>query len=794
MKKIIKFLTICIAIILIIAFCIIIYKITYKKSDDIQETSTEPVISEIEEDIPVEWHGKYIWNNDMQNNTWNCFRKKFNIESEDFGKVKAQIAVDSKYWLYINGEMVIREGGEKRGQKPASIYYDNIDITKYLKQGENTIAILTWYWGDSGYSYIPSGRGGLLFQAKIDNQYIITDETWKVSHADGFEQDPNIPNYRLVEYNIYYDARKEVKDWYMPEFNDEKWENALYVGEAGGAPWGEMIERDIPIFKNWDLKEYENMDNYRDYKTTKSEEIEMLIGYNAQFMPYLKIESEPGKKIIIKTDQYEDVNGNSLMCTYFTKEGIQEFESPAWINGEKVYYNIPSGVKIISLGYRETGYDTEMTGKFECNDEFYNELWKKANRTLYVNMRDTYMDCPNRERAQWWGDVSIDVIQAMYALDTNSYALYEKGLKTLAGWCDNDELQTVTPVSDSRVFLPIQMLAGIDSIYEFYQYTGNKTAIEGIYPYIKNFLNLWEFDNITGRYKLKEVNSIVWKWEDSGKKIDYDLEENMWYYFALTRMCQISEILDYQEDNADYINKRNSFIPYLNNLWTEKGFKSPYCDEISERANAVAVISGLADKEKFEVITNMFKDDYQTSPFMEKYILEALCKMGKIEEAQKRIKDRYDEMVNSEKACSTLWENWNYEISSKNHAWSGGPLIIMSRYFAGIEPLEKGYDIISVKPQFGELNKISAVTTTIKGDIKLDAEKKDGSLHINLETPSKTRIAIEKIGENAEILINEDVVYKNKKPKKVKNIIYDNEDEKYVYFYIESGKYEINSN
>ena len=57
------------------------------------------------------------------------------------------------------------------------------------------------------------------------------------------------------------------------------------------------------------------------------------------------------------------------------KEGAQEFESLAWMNGEKVCYEIPKGVKIISLGYRETGYDTEMTGSFECNDEFFNKLW-----------------------------------------------------------------------------------------------------------------------------------------------------------------------------------------------------------------------------------------------------------------------------------------------------------------------------------------------------------------------------------------------------------------------------------
>lgn len=190
------------------------------------------------------------------------------------------------------------------------------------------------------------------------------------------------------------------EDWYKSDYNDSNWENAKVLGQAGAEPWGELIRRDIPQFKNYGLKEYENMAEYKDYTTTKTEILEMEISYNAQFSPVLKIEAPRGKKITMKTDQYEDINGDSVMCTYLSEEGEQKFESLAWMNGEKVYYEIPEGVKIISLGYRETGYNTEMVGSFKCDDEFLNQLWKKADRTLYVNMRDSYMDCPNRERAR----------------------------------------------------------------------------------------------------------------------------------------------------------------------------------------------------------------------------------------------------------------------------------------------------------------------------------------------------------------------------------------------------------
>ena len=61
------------------------------------------------------WHAKYIWveneNSSDNSNTWTCFRKSFNIDKKrDIKDIVCRIAVDSKYWLYINGEIVVRDG------------------------------------------------------------------------------------------------------------------------------------------------------------------------------------------------------------------------------------------------------------------------------------------------------------------------------------------------------------------------------------------------------------------------------------------------------------------------------------------------------------------------------------------------------------------------------------------------------------------------------------------------------------------------------------------------------------
>lgn len=53
----------------------------------------------------------------------------------------ARIAADSKYWLWINGRLVVFEGGLKRGPSPYDTYYDPVEIAPYLQNGENTIAV-----------------------------------------------------------------------------------------------------------------------------------------------------------------------------------------------------------------------------------------------------------------------------------------------------------------------------------------------------------------------------------------------------------------------------------------------------------------------------------------------------------------------------------------------------------------------------------------------------------------------------------------------------------------------------
>ena len=110
---------------------------------------------------------QWIWQvQDGPQNTWLSFRKRIVIEKLS-GKIMARIAASSRYWLYINGTPVIRDGGQKRGPSRKDTYVDEVDLTRFFSEGENTIAVMVWDWGKSCFSHVDSGKGGLFFDADL---------------------------------------------------------------------------------------------------------------------------------------------------------------------------------------------------------------------------------------------------------------------------------------------------------------------------------------------------------------------------------------------------------------------------------------------------------------------------------------------------------------------------------------------------------------------------------------------------------------------------------------------------
>lgn len=103
-----------------------------------------------------------------------------------------RIAADTKYWLWVNGDLVVFEGGLKRGPTPDDTYYDRVDLAPYLHRGENRIALLLWHFGKEGFSHRDSGRSGVIVASESRGFELASDSSWlcRIHPAYGTAGDP----------------------------------------------------------------------------------------------------------------------------------------------------------------------------------------------------------------------------------------------------------------------------------------------------------------------------------------------------------------------------------------------------------------------------------------------------------------------------------------------------------------------------------------------------------------------------------------------------------------------------
>ncbi|MCB1134258.1 MAG: alpha-L-rhamnosidase N-terminal domain-containing protein, partial [Verrucomicrobiae bacterium] len=331
------------------------------------------------------WQGVQAAGGGAQPNLWTCYRKSFELAGKP-ATAPARIAVDSKYWLWVNGELVVREGGVKRGPNPQDTYFDVVDLAPHLVQGRNQIAVLAWFFGKDGFSHKNSGKPGFLFEMQAGETTVVSDDSWRTIRHPSFGEASNTPNFRLPESSVRFDARHEPTGWTTPGFDDASWKSPADFGAPPTAPWNRLWERSIPQWKDFGLKDYENAAELP--KQGGAEPITAKLPYNAQITPWLRVSAPAGVMIQMRTDN----GANEIFAEYLTREGEQEFETPAWMSGHAVVYQIPEGVRILGLKYRESGFGTEFTGRFACDNPFLNKLAMMCERTLYINMRDTFFD------------------------------------------------------------------------------------------------------------------------------------------------------------------------------------------------------------------------------------------------------------------------------------------------------------------------------------------------------------------------------------------------------------------
>ena len=689
-------------------------------------------LSAIEGYKKTDWTANWIWTESCAEDSYVAFRKTFTLE-QAVPTATAFISAADKYVLWVNGELVVLDGSLKRGPTPYDSYYDTVELTN-LKQGENTIALLVAFNGRSGDgSIVPVlvdeegdeyTQAGLIFELDAGGTTICSDSSWKAARHTGYKNrvtaGADYPGYSqssmLAERNVYFDARDDLGDFMAEGYNDSEWEDATPVSKAGDLPFGDLYSAMIQPIRFQDIVDFSNSADYVGTPLTQDTTLVLDLPGNIQFTPYFELEAPAGKKLTFYTDTYTDKQElPNFKDTYVTAEGTQRYENYPWRSGSKLIIEAEAGVTFTRLGYRASGFNGEQAGSFTSSDPGLDQLWQESLNTLAICMRDTYMDCPERERGPYMGDASNEIDAALYSYDQGGLDLTKKAILACVAWTRTDGAIPSRAPSVKPQEIPNQSLIFMTSVYHYWLHSGDRETAEAYCNAFLNYLRLVEMENGLPVYR-----DGSWTWDDWGDRIDTQLLQTGIYYYALNVTKSLADDLGITEGTEFLAERMDSMRENWRAVYyTEEGFKSPDSKYVDDRANAMLALSGLAGEEDWPLITDVIMSTYQASPFIEKYVLEALCAMGRVDLALQRMRDRYAPMLKDE--YDTLWETFDGETGTVNHGWTAAPLYILSKYAAGIRPTQAGFEAYEIAPG-NELDSFHCTVWTPKGEITAELE------------------------------------------------------------------------
>lgn len=327
----------------------------------------------------------FIWTgqSESQQKRGDCvgFRKTFQVASPG-ARTIMHVYADARYVLWINGDYV--ERGPSRFE-PAAPEYDSIDITRHLRSGDNSIAILV-------ISRISNGKVRMHspgLTARVERAAKIlcgTDDTWKWSDQTSYRQ---VTTDWANMFDVI-DSRVGGGDWTRADYDDSKWTGARLLTQK---TWGPLSASRIPLLREMPVEPAWNGRDSWPVTLNAGESLSfkfprMVLAYaeidvdaeegselQLTWTPQTRITCRAGRQKILTTDTHSIHEGGVRVKT-----------------GRAVLH----GVKFI-----ERLYPFDRTGSFQCSDPLLNKLWTTCVRGLEVTSEDAYVDCTDRERVEW---------------------------------------------------------------------------------------------------------------------------------------------------------------------------------------------------------------------------------------------------------------------------------------------------------------------------------------------------------------------------------------------------------
>jgi len=361
----------------------------------------------------------------------------------------------------------------------------------------------------------------------------------------------------------------------------------------------------------------------------------------------------------------------------------------------------------------------DHAASFQSDNQILNAVWDLCSYSMKpTSFCGVYVD-GDRERKPYEADAYINQL-SHYAVDREfSLARY------------SHEYLLAHPTWPTEWKQHSIMLAWMD-----YLYTGNTESLAQFYDTLKNSKLLQQYarasDGLLDTASLQDI--VDWP---AGERDGYVFKPvntvvNAFYYHTLVLMEQIAAALgkpaDAQKFQQDAQQVYQSFQSVLYNPASGLYVDGEGTSHSSLHANMLPLAFGLVPADRKDVVVAFVKSKGMAcSVYGAQYLLEALYLSGQEETAMELMtSEEPRSWVNMMREGSTItMEAWGIAYKPNldwNHAWGAAPANIISRYVAGIRPLECGFRKALIHPQPADLNHFQIQAPTIRGSVSVSMD------------------------------------------------------------------------
>lgn len=628
-------------------------------------------------------------------------KKSFDLP-ENPQKVIVRLTADDYFKLFVNKQFV--------GQGPTAgyyfcYYYNEFDVTEFLKPGKNEIYLDVYYQGHINRVW-GSGdcRMGMIADIIADGKVICsTDNTWEYTISKAMTGECNI-GYE-TQYSEYFDSRVKPGR-FVPCFEKQ-------------------VDYTFADSPSVNLQVYDKKAEL----TLTNKNGGIFLDFGQEITGTLKItaEGKSGDEIILHYGEELNDDGSvryemRCFCRYEDRwildDGECEFfgyDYKAFRYAEIIPASADIKIKDITAVVRHYPFDDNAC-TIKSSNEVLDKVFDICKYGVKYASQDVFVDCPSREKGQYAGDLTVTGASHIYL--TGDIRLFEKAIINQAqSQIVTDGILAVAPgafmqeIADYSLQFPILLL-------RHYMHTGDKDFLASQLPAAEKMLmHFKKFDRGDGMLEQVDTWNLV-DWPDNLRdNYDFPLTKpvgpgchnviNAFYVGSVEQVEKIKDIL-----GVKYENKSSYLKAKFNEIFFDKTtglyVDSQGSKHSSLHANVIPLYYGLESDANTQSIADFIIDKgLVCGVYMSYFYLKALARAGRYDDVYNTVTSTgsaswYNMVREGGTTCFEAWGKDQKFNTSLCHPWASAPVSVIIEDILGLKCLEPGWKRFTVEPHLPE--------------------------------------------------------------------------------------------